>query len=59
MKTTEEKIKRCSLTRNISRAKWGGGGGIGVCWSFEMGTRMNDKRVNYSHGPTQTKQQIG
>jgi hypothetical protein len=24
-----------------------------------MGTRKNDKQVNYSHGPTQTKQQVG
>jgi len=57
MKTTEEKIERCSLTRNISRVR--GRGGRGACWSFEMGTRMNDKWVNYSHGPAQTKQQIG
>jgi hypothetical protein len=24
-----------------------------------METRENDKQVNYSHGPTQTKQQVG
>jgi hypothetical protein len=57
MKTTEEKgVEGCSLTRNTSR------GGMGVrraCWSFGMGTRMNDKGVNYSHGLAQTKQQIG
>ncbi len=28
-------------------------------WSSEMGTRMNDKWVNYSHGLAQTKQQVG
>ncbi len=30
-----------------------------VCWSFRMGTKMNNKRVKYSHGPTQIKQQLG
>jgi hypothetical protein len=30
-----------------------------ACWSFKMGTKMNDKQVNYSHEPTQTKQQVG
>jgi len=30
-----------------------------MCWSSEMGTRMNDKRVNYSHKPTHTKHQVG
>ncbi len=25
--------------------------GKGACWSFEMGTGMNDKQVNYSHKP--------
>jgi hypothetical protein len=24
-----------------------------------MGTRKSDKQVNYSHGPAQTKQQVG
>jgi len=24
-----------------------------------MGTGMNDKQINYSHGPAQTKQQVG
>jgi hypothetical protein len=33
--------------------------GRGVCWSFRMGTMTNGKQVNYSHGPTQTKQQVG
>jgi len=31
----------------------------GVWWSFKIGIRKNDERVNYSHGPTQTKQQVG
>jgi hypothetical protein len=26
---------------------------------LQDGTRKNDKRVNYSHKPTQTKQQVG
>ncbi len=30
-----------------------------ACWNFRMGIRTNDKRVNYSHKPTQTKQQVG
>jgi hypothetical protein len=30
-----------------------------ACWSFGVGTRMNDMRVNYLYGPTQTKQQVG
>ncbi len=34
-------------------------GGIGACWSFEMGIRKIDKQVNYSHRPTQTKLQVG
>ncbi len=33
--------------------------GKGVCWSFGMGTRKNDKEVNYSHRPAQTKNQVG
>jgi hypothetical protein len=24
-----------------------------------MGTMKNDKQINYSHGPTQTKQRVG
>jgi hypothetical protein len=28
-----------------------------ACWSSGMGTRTSDKRMNYSHGLTQTKQQ--
>jgi hypothetical protein len=33
--------------------------GRGACWSSEMGTRMNDKQINYSHELAQTKQQVG
>jgi hypothetical protein len=33
--------------------------GRGACWSSRMGTRKSDKQVNYSHGPAQTKQQVG
>jgi hypothetical protein len=29
-----------------------------VCWSSKMGTRKIDKQFNYSHEPTQTKQQV-
>jgi hypothetical protein len=29
-----------------------------VCSSFEMGARMSDKRVIYSHKLIQTKQQV-
>jgi hypothetical protein len=32
--------------------------GTWACWSSEMKTRMNDKRVNYSCEPAQTKQQV-
>ncbi len=34
-------------------------GGRGACWNFRMGTRKIDKQLNYSHGPAQTKQQVG
>jgi hypothetical protein len=54
MKTTEEGVEGCALIRNI----WGGGVRR-ACWSFGMGTRKNDKGVNYSHWLAQTKQQIG
>jgi hypothetical protein len=33
--------------------------GRGAWWSFEIGIRKSDKQVNYSHGPAQTKQQVG
>jgi hypothetical protein len=31
-------------------------GGRGACWSFEVGTRNNENKINHSHGPAQTKQ---
>jgi len=34
-------------------------GARGVCWSSRMGTRKIDKKLNYSHEPVQTKQQVG
>jgi hypothetical protein len=34
-------------------------GGKGACSSSRIGIRKSDKQVNYSHGPTQTKQQVG
>jgi len=33
-------------------------GGRMACWSSRMGTKKSDKQVNYSHGPTQIKQQV-
>jgi hypothetical protein len=48
----EKKVGVHSLTYSTSGVR-------GVCWSSRMETRMNDKWVNYSHGPTQTKQQDG
>ncbi len=29
-----------------------------ACWSSGMGKKSSDKRINYSHGPAQTKQQV-
>ncbi len=34
-------------------------GGRGACQSSRMGTRRSDKQFNFSHGPAQTKQQVG
>jgi hypothetical protein len=34
-------------------------GGRGACWNTRMGIRIDDKRVNYSHELTKTKQQVG
>jgi len=34
-------------------------GGKGPCWSFGMGNRKSDKQINYSHEPSQIKQQVG
>jgi hypothetical protein len=48
----EERDNVCSLTRNTF--------GVGkACWSSRMGIRKSDKRVNNSHRPIQTKQQVG
>jgi hypothetical protein len=48
----KEGIKVCSLTRNTLGVR-------GTWWNFGMGTKMNDKWVNYSYGPTHTKQWLG
>jgi hypothetical protein len=42
MKIIEEGIKVRSLAYSTSGVRR-------ACWSFGMGTKMNDKRVNYSH----------
>jgi len=34
-------------------------GGRGACWKSEIGIKVSDKRVNYSHELAQTKQQVG
>jgi hypothetical protein len=34
-------------------------GGKRASWSSEMQIKMTNKQINYSHGPTQTKQQVG
>jgi hypothetical protein len=47
----KEGIKVYSLTYNTLGVKM-------ACESFEMGIKMNDKQVNYSYGPAQTKQQV-
>jgi hypothetical protein len=52
VKTVEEGIEVRSLIHNTSRVKK-------ACWSFRMGTKMNDKWVNYSHRLAQIKQQVG
>jgi hypothetical protein len=31
----------------------------GACWNSRMRTRKINKQLNYSHGPAQTKQQVG
>jgi hypothetical protein len=48
----EEGIGVRSLVHNTLEVKR-------VCWNFGMGTKMNDKWVNYSYEPAQTKQQVG
>jgi hypothetical protein len=45
VKTMEEGIGVRSLVCSILGVKK-------VCWNFKMGMKMNDRRVNYSHGPT-------
>jgi hypothetical protein len=52
MKTSKEIVGIHSLICNILGVR-------GACWSSKMGTRMSGKWVNYSYGPTQTKQQVG
>ncbi len=51
MKTTKEEVRLCFISQHL--------GVRGACWNFKMGTKMNDKWVNYSYEPTQTKQQVG
>jgi hypothetical protein len=48
----EEGIGVPSLVHNTLEVKK-------ACWSFGMGTRMNEKWVNYSYEPAQTRQQVG
>jgi hypothetical protein len=45
-------VEVCFLIPSISKVR-------NACWSSEMGTKMSDKWVNYSHGPAQSKQQVG
>jgi hypothetical protein len=53
MKTMEEKkVGVRSLICNILGVR-------GVCRSFEMEIKTNDKWVNYLYGHIQTKQQVG
>jgi len=42
MKTTEEGVRVHSFARNTLGVRR-------MCWSFGMGTRLNDKQVNYSY----------
>jgi hypothetical protein len=54
VKTSEGKgegVGVCSLAHNIS--------GVKGMLELQDVTRMNDKWFNYSHGLTQTKQQLG
>jgi len=53
VKTMErKKIGVRSLACNTS-------GGRGACWNSGMGIKKIDKKINCSHGLTQTKQHIG
>jgi hypothetical protein len=46
--TKKKRVGVHSLIHNISRVRR-------ASWTSKMGTRMNEKWVNYSYGPTQTK----
>jgi hypothetical protein len=48
--TKEKKVKMCFLAHNTLGVKR-------ACWN--SGIKMNDKQINYSHEPAQTKQQVG
>jgi hypothetical protein len=52
MKTTKKRVGARSLIHSISKVRR-------ACWSFGMGTRTNDKSVNYSYQFARTKQQVG
>jgi hypothetical protein len=61
-----DRLNYASKSENIKRIRsWGmlfglqHFGGKGACWSSGMGIKMSDKRVNYSHRPAQTKQEVG
>jgi hypothetical protein len=47
----EEGVVLFSLTYSTSGVTW-------ACWNSRMGTKTNDKWVNYSYGPTQIKRQV-
>ncbi len=52
VKTMEERVGAHFITRNTSKVKR-------ACWNSKiMGTRMNDKHINYSYQFTQIKQQV-
>jgi len=63
--TLLERFKCESKSENNGKRNWGmllntqHFKGKGACWSSVMGIRTNDKHVNYSHEPAQTKQQVG
>jgi hypothetical protein len=48
----EEGVAMRSLARSTSKVRR-------ACWHSGMEIRMSDKQVDYSHGPAQTKQQVG
>jgi len=52
VKTSKEGIGVRSLAHITSKVKK-------PCWNFGMRTKISDKWVNYLHGPTQIKQQVG